>query len=166
MAGLYTRRSHERELRAQREGYEEKLGELRAAIAELKEENRRLAAEVSLLHSQKDAVSDAMIAAGEAKTRMEAEFGEFVRSEKEIAVQAAEKAQALLEEVRSAYPDEADDERFGAFERRLHALLGDDGSVSAAIPDMASEGAEAPPAETKGEWALEEVLETLGLSED
>ena len=42
--GLYTRKSHEREMRALREEYEQRLGELRAAVSELKEENRRLSA--------------------------------------------------------------------------------------------------------------------------
>ena len=36
--GLYTRKSHEREMRALREEYEQRLGELRAAASELKEE--------------------------------------------------------------------------------------------------------------------------------
>ena len=81
MPKLYTRRSHERELSALRETYDGRIGELQAALAELKEENRRLSAEVALLSSQKQAVSDAMIAAGEKKKQMEAELGEFVRSE-------------------------------------------------------------------------------------
>lgn len=180
--GLYTRKSHEREMRALREEYEQRLGELRAAVSELKEENRRLSAEVALLSSQKAAVSDAMIAAGEAKNRMEAELGEFVRSEKEIAVQAAQRAQALLEEVRTAYPDRADEARFAAFEEKLDALLGAppvgkdaedveiacanapadaDFSAAAGVSDGA-----AGEAGRGADWDLRQVLDTLGLTEN
>ena len=134
MPKLYTRRSHERELSALRETYDGRIGELQAALAELKEENRRLSAEVALLSSQKQAVSDAMIAAGEKKKQMEAELGEFVRSEKAIAVQSAEKARVLLEDVRAAYPDRAGNARFAAFERRLNALLGGETAKSDEMP--------------------------------
>lgn len=134
MPKLYTRRSHERELSALRETYDGRIGELQAALAELKEENRRLSAEVALLSSQKQAVSDAMIAAGEKKKQMEAELGEFVRSEKAIAVQSAEKARALLEDVRAAYPDRAGNARFAAFERRLNALLGGETAKADEMP--------------------------------
>lgn len=134
MPKLYTRRSHERELSALRETYDGRIGELQAALAELKEENRRLSAEVALLSSQKQAVSDAMIAAGEKKKQMEAELGEFVRSEKAIAVQSAEKARALLEDVRAAYPDRAGNARFAAFERRLNALLGGEAAKADEAP--------------------------------
>lgn len=134
MPKLYTRRSHERELSALRETYDGRIGELQAALAELKEENRRLSAEVALLSSQKQAVSDAMIAAGEKKKQMEAELGEFVRSEKAIAVQSAEKARVLLEDVRAAYPDRAGNARFAAFERRLNALLGGETAKADEMP--------------------------------
>ena len=169
MPGLYTRKGHERELRALREAYDGKIGELQAALAELKEENRRLSAEVSFLSAQKQAVSEAMIAAGESKKQMEAELGEFVRSEKALAVQAAEKAQALLEEIRAAYPDRAETARFARFERRLDAILsGREDAESAedaadAVPDC---GARKEFNAEDGEWKLEQVLETLGLADD
>ena len=196
MPKLYTRRSHERELSALRETYDGRIGELQAALAELKEENRRLSAEVALLSSQKQAVSDAMIAAGEKKKQMEAELGEFVRSEKAIAVQSAEKARALLEDVRAAYPDRAGNARFAAFERRLNALLGGEAAKKDEMPvrreaalaetggndgigaeaDFSAEAEENPApeiagqaeiaAEAGGEWDLKAVLETLGLSDD
>ena len=65
---LYSARRHEREISALSEEYDGRLKDLQAALAELKEENRRLSAEISVLRAQKQSISDAMIAASE-KTR-------------------------------------------------------------------------------------------------
>lgn len=123
MSRLYTQRRHEQALGELKAEYDGRLKELQAALAELKEENRSLSAEISLLTAQKQSISDAMIAAGEKREEMQAQLAVFIESEKAIAVQAAEKAQALLEDVRAAYPDEAASRRFSDFERRLKTLL-------------------------------------------
>ena len=65
MPGLYSARRHREELSSLSEEYETRLKELQAALTELKEENRRLSAEISLLRAQKQSISDAIIAAGE-----------------------------------------------------------------------------------------------------
>lgn len=104
MPGLYSARRHREELSSLSEEYETRLKELQAALTELKEENRRLSAEISLLRAQKQSISDAIIAAGEKREEMQRELDAFSAAQKALAVQAAEKAQRLLEDVRAAYP--------------------------------------------------------------
>ena len=48
---LYSARRHEREISALSEEYDGRLKDLQAALAELKEENRRLSAEISVLRA-------------------------------------------------------------------------------------------------------------------
>ena len=117
MPGLYSARRHREELSSLSEEYETRLKELQAALTELKEENRRLSAEISLLRAQKQSISDAIIAAGEKREEMQRELDAFSASQKALAVQAAEKAQRLLEDVRAAYPDEETSARFSRTER-------------------------------------------------
>ena len=183
MSRLYTQRRHEQALGELKAEYDGRLKELQAALAELKEENRSLSAEISLLSAQKQSISDAMIAAGERREEMQAQLAVFIESEKAIAVQAAEKAQALLEDVRAAYPDEAASRRFSDFERRLKTLLSPpsqgeseeeeaENSLSeeefsprelhSGLAFSASETSE----KAGEEWELKEVLETLGLCDD
>lgn len=183
MSKLYTQRRHEQEIGEVKAEYDGRLKELQAALSELKEENRSLAAEISLLTAQKQSISDALIAAGEKREEMQAQLAVFIQSEKAIAMQAAEKAQALLEDVRAAYPDEAASGRFLYFERRLKTLLSPPSEEEAveneagnSVPEegpspfeiyekLAVSSAETP--EKAGEeWELKEVLETLGLSDD
>ena len=182
MSRLYTQRRHEQALGELKAEYDGRLKELQAALAELKE-NRSLSAEISLLTAQKQSISDAMIAAGEKREEMQAQLAVFIESEKAIAVQAAEKAQALLEDVRAAYPDEAASRRFSDFERRLKTLLSPpsqgeseedeaENSLSeeeffprelhSCLAFSASETSE----KAGEEWELKEVLETLGLCDD
>ena len=101
MPGLYSARRHREELSSLSEEYETRLKELQAALTELKEENRRLSAEISLLRAQKQSISDAIIAAGEKREEMQRELDAFSAAQKALAVQAAEKAQRLLEDVRA-----------------------------------------------------------------
>ena len=95
-------------------------------------------------------------------------------------LQAAEKAQRLLDDIRASYPDEAAGSRFKAFERRLNALLfprEKEPSESEEQPlEISSEEesevhtelafSKEPSLPADGEWDLKEVLETLGLSDD
>lgn len=183
MSGLYTQRRHEQALGELKAEYDGRLKELQAALAELKEENRSLSAEISLLTAQKQSISEAMIAAGEKREEMQAQLAIFIQSEKAIAMQAAEKAQALLEDVRAAYPDEAASKRFSDFERRLKTLLSplpqgdsEENEAENSLPEeefvpceihsgLAFSASEM--SEKAGEgWELKEVLETLGLSDD
>ncbi len=188
MPRLYSEKRHERELAKVREEYDGRLKDLQAALAELKEENRRLAAETALLEAQKASISEAMIAASEKRGEMQREFESFVAAEKALAVQAAEKAQALLEDVRAAYPNETLSARFSAFERRLGELFGakarkdscGEGDALFSAGDAETEealaddpflhkelafSAAAPSALADGEWDLKEVLATLGLDD-
>lgn len=179
MPRLYTEKRHKEALNALKEDYDGRVKELQTALAELKEENRRLSAEIAQLSAQKQSISDALIAAGEKREEMQGELNAFIEAQKSIAVQAAEKAQTLLGDVRAAYPDETASARFSAFERRLRALL----SPEAAESELAEEAEEIPEAENDGHaelafsaaepseradgsWELKEVLETLGLSDD
>lgn len=178
MPRLYTEKKHAQALNELREEYDGRLKELQAALVELKEENRRLSAEISLLTAQKQSISDAIIAASEKRKEMQGELNAFIEAQKALAVQAAEKAQALLCDVRAAYPDEADSLRFSAFERRLRALLSpgeessEEGNADPGAFETDGEGgglafSAAEPSETAdGEWDLQEVLKALGLSDD
>ena len=74
MSRLYTQRRHEQALGELKAEYDGRLKELQAALAELKEENRSLSAEISLLTAQKQSISDAMIAAGEKRDEMQAQY--------------------------------------------------------------------------------------------
>lgn len=181
MPKLYSVKRHERELSAVRDEYDGRLKELQAAMTELKEENRRLAAELSVSRSQKQAVSEAMIAASEKREEMRRDFDSFVAAQKALVMQAAEKAQALLEDIMKEYPDREKTARFKAFRARLDELLGGtaegkepreiifseeaseetEGSVSSTLPpdDKRITG---PVSEEKA-WELEEVLNVLGL---
>ncbi len=181
---LYSARRHEREISALSEEYDGRLKDLQAALAELKEENRRLSAEISVLRAQKQYISDAMIAASEKREEMQEETEAYFASQRAMALQAAEKAQRLLDDVRASYPDEAVGSRFKAFERRLKALLSpneEDAAERSEILDEISSGlsseeaseihteltfSEEPSLPADGEWDLKEVLETLGLSDD
>lgn len=86
MSRLYTQRRHEQALGELKAEYDGRLKELQAALAELKEENRSLSAEISLLTAQKQSISDAMIAAGEKREEMQAQLAVFIESEKAIAM--------------------------------------------------------------------------------
>jgi hypothetical protein len=181
---LYSARRHEREISALSEEYDRRLKDLQAALAELKEENRRLSAEISVLRAQKQSISDAMIAASEKREEMQEETEAYFASQRAMALQAAEKAQRLLDDVRASYPDEAVGSRFKAFERRLKALLSpneEEAAERSEILDEISSGlsseeaseihteltfSEEPSLPADGEWDLKEVLETLGLSDD
>ncbi len=177
---LYSARRHEREISALSEEYGGRLKDLQAALAELKEENRRLSAEVSVLRAQKQSISEAMIAASEKREEMQEETEAYFASQKAMALQAAEKAQRLLDDIRASYPDEAAGSRFKAFERRLNALLfprEEEPSESEEQPlEISSEEesevhtelafSKEPSLPADGEWDLKEVLETLGLSDD
>lgn len=176
MPGLYSARRHREELSSLSEEYETRLKELQAALTELKEENRRLSAEISLLRAQKQSISDAIIAAGEKREEMQRELDAFSASQKALAVQAAEKAQRLLEDVRAAYPDEETSARFSTFEKRLKSLF-EDGAEPTFEEPSAEEGSSAvhteltfssaePASDAGGGWDLKAVLETLGLSDD
>ena len=133
--------------------------------------------EVTLNKEKIDGLSD------DIQEEMQAQLAVFIESEKAIAVQAAEKAQALLEDVRAAYPDEAASRRFLDFERRLKTLLSPpsqgeseedeaENSLSeeefspcelhSGLAFSASETSE----KAGEEWELKEVLETLGLCDD
>ena len=81
MSRLYTQRRHEQALGELKAEYDGRLKELQAALAELKEENRSLSAEISLLSAQKQSISDAMIAAGEKREEMQAQLAVFIESE-------------------------------------------------------------------------------------
>jgi hypothetical protein len=179
MPGLYSARRHREELSSLSEEYETRLKELQAALTELKEENRRLSAEISLLRAQKQSISDAIIAAGEKREEMQRELDAFSAAQKALAVQAAEKAQRLLEDVRAAYPDEETSARFSTFEKRLKSLFedGTDGAEPTFEEPSAEEGSSAvhteltfssaePASDAGGDWDLKAVLETLGLSDD
>ncbi|MFQ9739173.1 MAG: hypothetical protein ACLR06_16720 [Christensenellaceae bacterium] len=82
MPGLYSARRHREELSSLSEEYETRLKELQAALTELKEENRRLSAEISLLRAQKQSISDAIIAAGEKREEMQRELDAFSAAQK------------------------------------------------------------------------------------
>ena len=131
-----------------------------------------------------ETISDAMIAASEKREEMQEETEAYFASQRAMALQAAEKAQRLLDDVRASYPDEAAGSRFKAFERRLKALLSPnevDAAERSEILDEISSGlsseeaseihtelvfSKEPPLSADGEWDLKEVLETLGLSDD
>lgn len=170
MPKLYSVKRHERELSAVRDEYDGRLKELQAAMTELKEENRRLAAELSVSRSQKQAVSEAMIAASEKREEMRRDFDSFVAAQKALVMQAAEKAQALLEDIMKEYPDREKTARFKAFRARLDELLGGtaeeaseetEGAVSSTLPpdDKRITGR----VNEEKAWELEEVLNVLGL---
>lgn len=183
MPKFYTEKKHAEALNAMKAEYDGRLKELQAALVELKEENRRLSAEAATFAAQKQSISEAIIAASEKRAQMRGESEAFTAAQKTLALQAAEKAQKLLEDVRAAYPDEADSARFSAFERRLHALFsgGDGGRVetsfdevavsedsaenlSEELPDFAT--TEKEPGNSEENWDLDDILEMLGLTED
>ena len=95
MPGLYSARRHREELSSLSEEYETRLKELQAALTELKEENRRLSAEISLLRAQKQSISDAIIAAGEKREEMQRELDAFSAAQKALAVQARGRARGV-----------------------------------------------------------------------
>ena len=110
---------------------------------------------------------------------MQRELDAFSAAQKALAVQAAEKAQRLLEDVRAAYPDEETSARFSTFEKRLKSLFedGTDGAEPTFEEPSAEEGSSAvhteltcasaePASDAGGGWDLKAVLETLGLSDD
>lgn len=129
----------------------------RAQIDELKEENRRLAARVSELESDRAFVGEALTHAVAESDRIVAEGTEVARSKSRELMRLTEQCRTLCARLTEKYPDEEDVRRFTAFTQSLQRELGLTEQEEALDMNLIL---------NPGELDLEQLCRELGLMED
>ena len=109
-----------------KEEYEETLRSQRVAAEEIKEENRRLRARLSVLESQRGEVSAALMRAVAEGERIKKESTSEAEGEKKELLLLAEKCRILSERLLKKYPDEEDCADFKTFTDALRRHLGEE----------------------------------------
>lgn len=158
MFGLFTEKDVRKLIARLREESAKELAECRAALAEIKEENRRLRARLSVLEGERDNVSAALIRAVEEGERIERESRSEGESKMREALLLAEKCRLLSDKLSAKYPDEEDCAQFAQFTSALRALLGGEEDE----PAFNMDDVLAP----KEPLDLEKLCKELGLMED
>lgn len=98
----------------------------REAQEELKDENRRLRARLSVLEGQREEVSSALMRAVAEGERIKKESVGQIESERRELFLLAEKCRLLSERLQKKYPDEEDCGDFKTFTDALRRYLGED----------------------------------------
>lgn len=173
MPKLYSEKRHKAELTEAVRAYDGRLKEMQSAMAEIKEENRRLTAETATLRAEREAVSDAMIAAEKREREIKDKTDAFFASQRAIAVQSAERAKKLLDDVAGEL-SASDEGRYSRYQARLNAILNGEeerGAESGAdrlsddlpeeSPSDFPEERDSEGSENDGGWTAEEVLRAL-----
>lgn len=126
MFKLYTEKDVKTLVTRLREEYEGVVRKQRIASEEIKEENRKLRARLSVLEGERENVSSALL-------RAEAE-GERIRKESSLEAEngrkelclLSEKCRLLLDRLLAKYPDEEDVKDFRAFYDELKRRIGEE----------------------------------------
>lgn len=109
-----------------KEEYDGVVRRQREAQEELKDENRRLRARLSVLEGQRGEVSSALMRAVAEGERIKKESAGQVESERKELTLLAEKCRLLSERLQKKYPDEEDCADFKAFTDALRRYLGEE----------------------------------------
>lgn len=106
--------------------YEEVLRRQKETAEEIKEENRRLRARLSVLEGERGDVSSALVRAVAEGERIKREGAEEAENERKELVLLAEKCRILCDRLTKKYPDEEDVADFAAFTQALKEKLGEE----------------------------------------
>lgn len=95
-------------------------------VEEVKEENRRLRARLSLLESERESVSGALVHAVAEGERIKSDKAKEAENERRELILLAEKCRMLSDRLTRKYPDEEDVSDFSAFTEALRGKLGEE----------------------------------------
>lgn len=127
---MFKRRFTEEEVRMLvarlKEEYEAIVRNQREIMEQVKEENRRLSARLSVLEGQREDVSSALVHAVAEGERIKQEGAEIAENERRELHLLADKCRLLCDRLSVKYPDEEDCADFQAFTHSLRAYLGEE----------------------------------------
>lgn len=109
-----------------KEEYEGIVKQQRELTEEVKEENRRLRARLSVLEGQRGDVSSALVHAVAEGERIKKEGMELAENERRELRLLADKCRILCDRLAAKYPDEEDCADFQAFTHSLRVYLGEE----------------------------------------
>ncbi len=109
-----------------KEEYDAVLKRQREVTEEIRADNRRLRARLSVLEGQKGEVSEALMRAVQEGERIKKEGSEQAESDRRELRLLADKCRLFLDKLSAKYPDEEDVKDFQAFTHTLYVYLGEE----------------------------------------
>lgn len=158
MFRLYTEKDVKRLVLRLKEEYDGVLLRRKAAMDELREENRNLRARVLELEGERGSVGEALVFAAKEGQRIRTASAREAENERKELLLLAEKCRMMLDALQKKYPDEEDVKAFAAFNGELNARLGDPAEEDAFDMDEVIS--------PKEPLDLEKLCRDLGLMED
>ncbi|MGN1077807.1 MAG: hypothetical protein ACI4ST_04765 [Candidatus Gallimonas sp.] len=126
MFKLYTEKDVKTLVTRLREEYEGVVRKQRIASEEIKEENRKLRARLSVLEGERENVSSALLRAEAEGERIRKESSLEAENERKELCLLSEKCRLLLDRLLAKYPDEEDVKDFRAFYDELKRRIGEE----------------------------------------
>lgn len=123
MIKIFTQKKVCRLLAGVQKEYEAVVREQKERIERLTEENRDLAARVSLLEREKGLVAQALVDAEKASGEIRSSADEYARTQKAALYRLAERCRALADELSKAHPEEARESGYEKYVERLEEAL-------------------------------------------
>ncbi len=123
MFKIYTADKVKKIIQRVEEEYENALLAQRKRITELTEENRQLAAKLSVIEHERSHIASAVISAEKTGQAIRASADAYAKTQREGVYRLAERCRALATALAEKYPDEEDVKNFNSYLKKLDEAL-------------------------------------------